>query len=286
MVSLRTHTKKTALAADDQFWHSPILMDDDANAAAMLLSSRAKAVGPNEEEEEEDAMGDCGGDGDGEHCCAPELPLPAAHHQLLSHEVASREDLKGYDHTTRDLVGGYGCDDLDSYEEEASNGYFCRQKLSAVKQQGGGSWLLGFARLNESPAAVSSPEEEEEEAMAMMPLPGLVASEDDLDSSSDDSSVSSTASSSTKSTSKRRGVSFNSSVSVQPVPHSMTLAPHQRRRMYTNSYEVRQNKIRNKREYRYDGYDWRNVTEEWEMGVDMVTGELIHPAHERQAGGI
>lgn len=53
----------------------------------------------------------------------------------------------------------------------------------------------------------------------------------------------------------------------------------QRRKMYSSSLEVRKNKIRNKKEYRYDGYDWRNVTEEWEMNVDMVTGELVHPVH-------
>lgn len=33
--------------------------------------------------------------------------------------------------------------------------------------------------------------------------------------------------------------------------------------MYTSSMEVRANKIRNKKEYRYDGYDWRSCTEEW-----------------------
>jgi hypothetical protein len=49
--------------------------------------------------------------------------------------------------------------------------------------------------------------------------------------------------------------------------------------MYSSSLDVRQNKIRNKKEYRYDGYDWRNCTEEWEMSVCMVTGELVHPVH-------
>lgn len=42
------------------------------------------------------------------------------------------------------------------------------------------------------------------------------------------------------------------------------------------------NKIRNKREYRFEKCHWKNATEEWEMSVDLITGELVHPAH----GGI
>merc|ERR1719253_2515253 len=107
---------------------------------------------------------------------------------------------------------------------------------------------------------------------------GSLDSSDDSSSSDDDSAASVTA---TPNKPKRsRGVNFAESVKVQAIPHSSTLSPFQRRKMYSTCWEVRQNKIRNKKEYRYDGYDWRNSTEEWEMGVDMVTGELIHPAHD------
>ena len=105
------------------------------------------------------------------------------------------------------------------------------------------------------------------------------------DNCSDNCSISSTSSSScysTRSSSGRRSnvVSFVECVTVHHIPHSSSLTPSQRRRMYSTSNEVRINKSRNKREYRYDGHDWRNVTEEWAMGVDMITGELIHPVHE------
>ena len=74
-------------------------------------------------------------------------------------------------------------------------------------------------------------------------------------------------------------VSFSTAVVVRPIPHSSTLSPSQRRKMFTTKAELRQNKIRNKKEYCYDRCDWRNATEEREMGVDMVTGESVHPAH-------
>ena len=51
--------------------------------------------------------------------------------------------------------------------------------------------------------------------------------------------------------------------------------------MYTSPLELRRNKERNRMEYRWDGCDWRNATEEWEMSVDDATGEPIHPVHER-----
>ena len=110
-------------------------------------------------------------------------------------------------------------------------------------------------------------------------IPGMASGSDD--SSSDaDSETGDDLSLSSSSAVKPKGVSFAESVRVRPIPHSSILSLSQRRRMYSSSLEVRQNKSRNKREYRYDGCDWRNATEEWEMSVDMVTGELVHPAHE------
>ena len=104
------------------------------------------------------------------------------------------------------------------------------------------------------------------------------------DNYSDNCSISSTSSSSscnsTRSSRRSNVVSFVECVTVHHIPHSSSLSSSQRRRMYSTSDEVRINKSRNKREYRYDGYDWRNVTEEWAMGVDVITGELIHPVHE------
>jgi hypothetical protein len=56
--------------------------------------------------------------------------------------------------------------------------------------------------------------------------------------------------------------------------------------MYTQRDELRINKLRNKREYAYEEYDWRNVVEEIDMtdGPSTTTGcaaeqQLVHPVH-------
>ena len=165
------------------------------------------------------------------------------HHQFLLDEESQCESLKGKDHTKHDT----------------SNNDCPIETVSTVKRRGGGSWLLGFVRTEEEVTAT---------------LPGLVrsTSSSSLESSSTEEEDVST---------KKKGVSFNESVVTHSIPHASIYTPAQRRRMYTSSIDVRSNKIRNKKEYRYDGYDWRNCTEEWEMSVCMVTGELVHPVHGR-----
>ena len=76
-----------------------------------------------------------------------------------------------------------------------------------------------------------------------------------------------------------RGVTFNEQVRVLPIPHIGEYTSEQIRRMYANRFEVRENKLRNKREYEFDNYDWRNATEECSMAVCPRSGELLHPAH-------
>lgn len=219
--------------------------------------------------------------------------MPPAHHQLLSGDQTSFTGLGGYDHTANSETASCWDNDGggDGSIDSAANSYCSRQKLSTVKQQGGGSWLLGFAGLTSGGG--SGNDEPVDYAPPDLIRDSFVDSEDesssdedsstdmDDDSDDDDDSSSSAPTTTTEPRPKRRpGVSFSEAVAIQPVPHSSVLSPLQRRKMYSSSIEVRQNKIRNKREYRYDGYDWRNSTEEWEMGVDMVTGELVHPAHE------
>lgn len=77
----------------------------------------------------------------------------------------------------------------------------------------------------------------------------------------------------------RKGVTFNEQVRVLPIPPLQDYTPEQRYKMYANRYELRENKLRNKREYEFDKYDWRNVTEEHAMSVCPVRGELLHPVH-------
>eukprot|EP01083_Nonionella_stella_P180337 642808_1 len=268
------NSKMTPLSATAEFWRAPAAEVEVEVDAAVPASPHAIAAVSDEliATDEHDL-------------CSMTMTIPAAHHQLLSHEQTSFTGLTGYDHTAS---SNSILDDDDDNDDDGDNNdidsaassYCCRQKLSAVKQQGGGSWLLGFARLNNNNKSDDDKPAE---------MPGLVRDsflESDEDSSTDmdsddDSSLASSSSNSSAApaTPKRAGVSFSESVKVQPIYHSSVLSPLQRRKMYATSFEVRQNKIRNKREYRYDGYDWRNVTEEWEMGVDMVTGELVHPAH-------
>ena len=222
-----------SLSATDDFWFFPSVDADDSAVDA----------------DENDTV---------------DVSLPPAHHQLFSEDVAIYETLRGYDHRLSDEDDAPSRDPLDDLDEVES-------RFSTIKQRGGGSWLLGFARISDR----------------MVPdgPPGLVRDDDSLtssgSSSDDDSLPNSSNHGPPPSKPKKRGVSFNMDVKVQPVPHSSTLSAAQRRKMYASSVEVRQNKQRNKKEYRYDGYDWRNATEEWQMAVDMVTGELVHPVHEQ-----
>ena len=75
----------------------------------------------------------------------------------------------------------------------------------------------------------------------------------------------------------QHGVSFNKQVRVLPIPPIAAYTPEQRYRMYTNRFELCENKSRNKKEYEFDNYDWRNVTEEGNMIVCPLSGELLHP---------
>jgi len=100
--------------------------------------------------------------------------------------------------------------------------------------------------------------------------------DDTMDIETDDDQSSS--SSSTVS-SKVKGVSFNESVRVLPIPPLSHYTLEQRRNMYTNRFEVRENKLRNKKEYAFDNYDWKNCTEENSMLICPMSGNLLHPAH-------
>ena len=295
MVSIHNNRRplqrSTHLSSTDEFWLAPIMamagdaaqqqqVEDGACCEEGNSSSSSMDVDDNKQR------------GGSSSSSVASSSLPPAHHQLLiDDESPAFTSLKGYDHTaSQDDVVCYSSDSEEDDDDDIDNDTdtcTSRQKVSSVKQQGGGSWLLGFARLNQddntakATAATTAQDEKDEDftppGLVRVPSGSSLESEEEDDDRSTSTSSSSSTSSSTK---RRRGVSFSPSVSIQPIPHSSSLSPTQRRKMYSTSYEVRLNKIRNKKEYRYDGYDWRNVTEEWEMGVDMVTGELIHPVHE------
>jgi len=189
------------------------------------------------------------------------ISMPPAHRQLLSDDLVTFATLKGYDHT---LALPYNNNNNNNNNNNHNNVGYCRRTtVPSVKQRGGGSWLLSFARPNDG----TIPGEDD--------LPELVHDDSSL---TDDEPALVTGSAADPP--GKRGVSFAADVRVQPVPHSSTLEPRQRWNMYSTSIEVRRNKQRNKMEYRYDGCDWRNATEECEMGGDVETSELVHPVHD------
>lgn len=232
----------------DECWFSPVIK-------YAVPTSRESDASDND-------ISNTGNDGDDHDTASMVMvAMPPAHDQLLSGDHPSSEALKGHDHAQVDLV-----DNLDCYIGDG-----CRQKLSVVKQLGGGSWLLGsVAHLSLSaqkrqPCKIEIGGGEKDRTTP----PGLVRVSSDDDSS--------TGSSFTDENERR--VSFAPTVTIQPIPHAFTLSSSQRRRMFATSFEVHKNRARNKKEFHCDGCDWRTATEEWDMYVDMVTGEMVHPVH-------
>ena len=76
-----------------------------------------------------------------------------------------------------------------------------------------------------------------------------------------------------------KGVSFNEQVRVLPIPARTSYTLEQRRQMYTDRVELRDLKVRGKKEFGFDNWDWRNATEEQHMAICPVSGEFLHPAH-------
>ena len=77
----------------------------------------------------------------------------------------------------------------------------------------------------------------------------------------------------------KQSVSFDTSVTVYPIYETSQYSSDMVQQMYTNREELRINKLRNKREYAHDSFNWRDVTEEDGMTVDDTSGELVHPVH-------
>ena len=76
----------------------------------------------------------------------------------------------------------------------------------------------------------------------------------------------------------KAGVSFSDAVTVYPVYPTEAYPADMLDDMFTGKVELRENKLRNKREFAYDAHDWRNASEEKDMEPDD-DGELVHPVH-------
>ena len=122
----------------------------------------------------------------------------------------------------------------------------------------------------------STEDDDDDETMSDAGFSDIVSEVADTDVDDDDDATSSSVSLKPP-TPIQRGVSFNEQVRVLPIPPITSYTPEQRYRMYANRFELRENKSRNKKEYEFDNYDWRNVTEEGNMIVCPLSGELLHP---------
>ena len=74
-------------------------------------------------------------------------------------------------------------------------------------------------------------------------------------------------------------VSFDPIVTVHTIPSHSTYS----KRMWTSQWSspivAKKNEMRNRLEFEYDKFDWRNATEESGMIIDPETKILIHPVH-------
>lgn len=78
---------------------------------------------------------------------------------------------------------------------------------------------------------------------------------------------------------RRRGVSFDNTVSVKPIPNRASYSETTRKEMYSSPEEIRRNFDRNTIEFYYENGDWRNVLEDDYFYTNKYTGEKIHPIH-------
>ena len=155
-----------------------------------------------------------------------------------------------------------------------------RQHDTSFQHQADDNAIFGFSRMNymNSVRAWSTTGN----VIEGDPLPAMVrANSGSLSSSDTDDSMSSSSGGSEDDAGKKvaRCVTFNESVRVMPIPPLESYTAEQRFKMYANRFELRENKLRNKKEFQFDGYNWRHATEECHMAICPLSGEILHPAH-------
>eukprot|EP00542_Grammatophora_oceanica_P019826 CAMPEP_0194047852 /NCGR_PEP_ID=MMETSP0009_2-20130614/25839_1 /TAXON_ID=210454 /ORGANISM="Grammatophora oceanica, Strain CCMP 410" /LENGTH=212 /DNA_ID=CAMNT_0038693577 /DNA_START=101 /DNA_END=739 /DNA_ORIENTATION=- len=77
---------------------------------------------------------------------------------------------------------------------------------------------------------------------------------------------------------RARSVSFESSVTVHPIPMRNEYSDRLRRTIWTSSKEMQQMASRNAYEFAHENWNWRQVAEDKDM-IKLSNGEMVHPVH-------
>jgi len=77
----------------------------------------------------------------------------------------------------------------------------------------------------------------------------------------------------------KRRVSFDSSVSVVPIPKRDEYSSRIKDRIWNSAIVIYENATRNALEFSTENWDWRQVREENDFFICVDTGESVHPAH-------
>jgi hypothetical protein len=75
----------------------------------------------------------------------------------------------------------------------------------------------------------------------------------------------------------RKGVAFDASVKVLPIPSRTCYSNRIRNELWMAPEEIQQNAARNSLEFAAEGWNWENVAEDSDMV--LYEGELVHPIH-------
>lgn len=75
----------------------------------------------------------------------------------------------------------------------------------------------------------------------------------------------------------RKGVAFDASVKVLPIPSRTCYSNRIRNELWMPPEEIQQNAARNSLEFAAEGWNWENVAEDSDMV--LYEGELVHPIH-------
>eukprot|EP00586_Coscinodiscus_wailesii_P003620 CAMPEP_0172490754 /NCGR_PEP_ID=MMETSP1066-20121228/21293_1 /TAXON_ID=671091 /ORGANISM="Coscinodiscus wailesii, Strain CCMP2513" /LENGTH=245 /DNA_ID=CAMNT_0013259381 /DNA_START=157 /DNA_END=894 /DNA_ORIENTATION=+ len=90
---------------------------------------------------------------------------------------------------------------------------------------------------------------------------------------------SSTGTSVSKRSRSKRRVVLDNDVEVIPIPMRSEYSYRVKERLWSTPTELYENAARNSIEFASEGWNWRTVTEDENMLVCQISGELVHPIH-------